>query len=298
MSRWDIKYSPYVLVAPFFILFGIFGLFPILYTAYTSLFRWTLLDGGNHQFVGLANYQRVLTDDRFWNAVFNTVGMFILATVPQLLLALVIANLLNRRLRARTVLRMGILIPNITSVLAVGIVFGLIFADRYGLINWLLDLVGLPTIEWRQHRWSAWLAVATMVDWRWTGYNALIYLAAMQAIPRDLYESAAIDGATRWRQFWGITVPLIRPTIIFTVIISTIGAMQLFTEPYMFSYGQSRGGIGNEVQTIAMLIYQTTFERTFNVGLGSAMSWLLFLFIMIFALINFLLIRRSVRGES
>ena len=143
MSRWDIKYSPYVLVAPFFILFGIFGLFPILYTAYTSLFRWTLLDGGNHQFVGLANYQRVLTDDRFWNAVFNTVGMFILATVPQLLLALVIANLLNRRLRARTVLRMGILIPNITSVLAVGIVFGLIFADRYGLINWLLDLVGL-----------------------------------------------------------------------------------------------------------------------------------------------------------
>lgn len=298
MSRWDIKYSPYVLVAPFFILFGIFGLFPILYTAYTSLFRWTLLDGGNHQFVGLANYQRVLTDDRFWNAVFNTVGMFILATVPQLLLALVIANLLNRRLRARTVLRMGILIPNITSVLAVGIVFGLIFADRYGLINWLLDLVGLPTIEWRQHRWSAWLAVATMVDWRWTGYNALIYLAAMQAIPRDLYESAAIDGATRWRQFWGITVPLIRPTILFTVIISTIGGFQIFTEPLMYGFGLIRGGADHEFQTLAMYIYEQTFTGNAEYGYGSAMSWLLFMMIISFALINFALVRRSVRGEQ
>jgi len=296
-GRWDIKYSPYLLVAPFFVLFLGFGLFPILYTAYTSLFRWSLLNPV-HEYVGFDNYADVLGSERFWNAVFNTVGMFILATVPQLLLALMIANLLNRRLRLRTPLRMGILIPNITSVAAVGIVFGIIFADRYGLINWMLDSIGLPIVEWRQERWSAWFAVATMVDWRWTGYNALIYLAAMQAIPRDLYESAAIDGASPWRQFWRITVPLIQPTIIFTVIISTIGAMQLFTEPYMFSFGQSRGGIDNEVQTISMLIYQTTFEGTFNVGRGSAMSWLLFLFILIFALINFLLVRRSLKGES
>lgn len=297
LGRWDVKYAPYVLVAPFFVLFLAFGLFPVLYTAYASLFRWRLM-GGQEEFVGLRNYTTILTDDRFWNAAFNTVGMFVVATVPQLLLALMIANLLNRRLRLRTTLRMGILIPNITSVAAVGIVFGLLFADRYGLINWLLDSVGLPIVEWRRERWSAWLAVSAMVDWRWTGYNALIYLAAMQAIPRDLYESAAIDGATPWRQFWRITVPLIRPTIVFTVIISTIGGMQLFTEPYMFSYGQSRGGVQNEVQTLAMLIYQTTFEGNFNVGRGSAMSWLLFLFILIFALINFLLIRRSVKGET
>jgi cellobiose transport system permease protein len=193
---------------------------------------------------------------------------------------------------------MGVLLPNITSVAAVGIVFGLLFADRYGLINWLLSSAHLPIVEWRLHRWSGWAAISTMVDWRWTGYNALIYLAAMQAIPRDLFESAALDGASRWRQFWQITVPMIRPTILFTVIISTIGGMQLFTEPFLFAYGQSRGGAGNEFQTISMYIYQTTFERNFDVGLGSAMSWLLFLVILILAMVNFLLVRRSVKGEA
>jgi len=295
-GRWDLKFSPYLYIAPFFILFAAFGLFPIFYTVYASLFRWRLIET-EHTWVGLKNYRDLLADDQFWNAVYNTLGMFVLATVPQLLLALWIANLLNRRLRARTILRMGILVPNITSVAAVGIVFGLIFADRYGLINWILDSIGLPIVEWRLHRWSSWVAISTMVDWRWTGYNALIYLAAMQAIPRDLYESAALDGASMWRQFWQITVPLIRPTILFTVIISTIGGMQLFTEPFMFGYGQPRGGQLNEYQTIAMYIYETTFTRNFDVGRGSAMSWMLFLFILIFALINFALVRRSVKGE-
>ncbi len=169
-----------------------------------------------------------------------------MATIPQLLLALTLANWLNRKLRFRTALRMGILLPNITSVAAVGIVFGFIFAERYGLANYLLQLVNLDGIEWRQNRWSAWTAIAFMVDWRWTGYNALIYLAAMQAIPKDLYESASLDGASPARQFWRITVPLIQPTILFTVIISTIGGMQLFTEPLMFNYGAAGYGAGLE----------------------------------------------------
>lgn len=122
-----------------------------------------------------------------------------------------LANWLNRKLRFRTALRMGILLPNITSVAAVGIVFGFIFAERYGLANWVLQSLSLDGIEWRQNRWSAWTAIAFMVDWRWTGYNALIYLAAMQAIPKDLYESASLDGASPSRQFWRITVPLIQP---------------------------------------------------------------------------------------
>ncbi len=137
-----------------------------------------------------------------------------------------------------------------------------------------------------------------MVDWRWTGYNALIYLAAMQAIPRDLYESASLDGASPTRQFWQLTVPLIQPTILFTVIISTIGGMQLFTEPLMFNYGAAGSGSGLEnFQTIAMYIYTTTFEGNFKYGLGSAMSWLLFMLIIFFALINFLLVRRSLKGS-
>ncbi len=125
-----------------------------------------------------------------------------LATVPQLLLALVLAQLLNQRLRARTFWRMGVLLPNITSVAAVGIIFTLLFARDFGLVNWLLGHVGVDPIDWQEHRWSSWLAISTMVDWRWTGYNALIFLAALQAVPQDLYEAAAIDGASPVRQFW------------------------------------------------------------------------------------------------
>jgi cellobiose transport system permease protein len=297
LGRFDMKSAPYFYVAPFFVLFGLFGAFPLLYTAYVSLRDWSLI-GGDDGFVGLANYREVLTDDRFWGAMYNTFGLFLVATVPQLLFALALANWLNRRLRFRTTIRMGILIPNITSVAAVGIVFGFIFADRYGLANWVLDLVGIDPVSWRGSRWSSWTAIAFMVDWRWTGYNALIYLAAMQAIPKDLYESASLDGASAARQFWRITVPLIQPTILFTIIISTIGGMQLFTEPLMFDYGGVQGGALHQFQTISMYIYERTFDSNYEYGYGSAMSWLLFMMIMVFALVNFLLVRRSLKGSQ
>ena len=297
LSRLDIKISPYLYVAPFFLLFGAFGVYPLVYTGYLSLHRYTLT-GGDKGYVGLDNYRRVLTDEHFWTVLGNTFGLFVLATVPQLLLALLIASWLNKRLRLRTGLRLGILVPNITSVATVGIVFGFIFAERYGLANWLLQSVGLDPVQWRQHRWSAWTAIAVMVDWRWTGYNALIYLAALQAIPRDMYEAAAIDGASAFRRFWRITIPLIQPTILFTVIISTIGGMQLFTEPLLFNYGRIQGGSLNEFQTIAMYIYETGFTNNYSAGYGAAMSWLLFLMIIVFALANVVLVRRSVRGST
>jgi cellobiose transport system permease protein len=294
LSRLDIKVSPYLYVAPFFLLFAAFGAYPLLYTGYLSLHKYTLT-GGDLGFVGLANYRRILADEHFWTVLGNTFGLFLVATVPQLLLALLLASWLNKRLRVRTGLRLGVLIPNITSVATVGIVFGFIFAERYGLANWALQAVGLHPVEWRQHRWSSWTAIAFMVDWRWTGYNALIYLAAMQAIPRDLYEAAAIDGASAFRRFWRITVPLIQPTILFTVIISTIGGMQLFTEPLLFNYGRIQGGTLNEFQTIAMYIYETVFTNNYSAGYGAAMSWLLFLVIILFAAVNVVLVRRSAR---
>ncbi|HEX8627247.1 MAG TPA: sugar ABC transporter permease [Catenuloplanes sp.] len=297
LGRWDIKYSPYLYVAPFFLLFGAFGLFPVIYTVYVSLFDYDLL-ADTKKWVGFENYAFVLGDAQFWNAVYNTFGIFVVSTVPQIVLALMIANLLNRQMRARTMLRMGILIPNITSVAAVGIIFGMIFADRYGLMNWLLGGIGLDPMSWRDSKTASWTAIAAMVDWRWTGYNALIFLGAMQAIPKDLYESASLDGASVWRQFWKITVPLIRPTLLFVIIISTIGGMQLFTEPLMFGYGLPRGGSDREFQTLAMYIYERTFTNNYEYGVGAAMSWLLFLLILIFALINFALVRRSVKGDT
>jgi cellobiose transport system permease protein len=293
-GRLDAKASPYLYISPFYLLFLAFGLFPLGYTFWVSLHHWDIL--GNNHYTGLRNYQLLLTDPDFWNAVTNTVAMFVIATVPQLLGALFLANALNRKLRAQTLFRMGVLLPMVTSVAAVGIVFSQLFGRDYGLINWLLHFAGVHNIDWQAHQWSQWTAISTMVDWRWTGYNTLIFLAGMQAIPRDLYEAAAIDGASRRVQFWRITVPSLRPTIIFTSIVSTIGGLQLFTEPLMFNQNLMQGGSLRQGQTVAMYMYESAFQR-FQYGYGSAVAWMLFLLIIIIALINYLITRRLAGGR-
>ncbi|WP_091649745.1 carbohydrate ABC transporter permease [Micromonospora pallida] len=284
-------------MAPFFLLFGVFGLYPLGYTFWVSLHDWDLL-GTEHAFVGAENYSRLMADADFWHAVVNTLGIFVISTVPQLLAALWLANLLNRQLRARTMFRMAVLVPNVTSTAAVAIVFGVLFGREFGMVNWLLDLVGVDPVAWKSDRFASWVAISTMVDWRWTGYNALIFLAAMQAIPRDLYEAAAIDGANRVRQFWSITVPLLKPTIIFTVIISTIGGLQLFTEPRLFHSGTNpiRGGPLRESQTVTMYMFENAFAPHYNFGYGSAVAWLLFALIAVVAAINVLMLRRLAGG--
>ncbi|WP_020521849.1 carbohydrate ABC transporter permease [Catelliglobosispora koreensis] len=289
LSRLDIKYSPYLYIAPFFIVFGIFGLWPLIYTLIMSMYDWDLGSKLNEAtFVGFDNFARFLGDDDFWNAVLNTVMMFLLSTVPQLLLALVLANALNKKIRARTFFRMGVLVPNITSVAAVSIVFTQLYSRDFGLINWILGLVGIGPIEWQAQAWTSWIAVATMVDWRWIGYNALIYLAAMQSIPKDVYESASIDGASQSRQFWTLTVPMLRPTIIFTVIISTIGGLQLYGEPLLFAGGGNPllGGSDRQFQTVTMFLMEQ-FYMDFELGQAATVAWLLFLLILIFSVINF-----------
>ncbi|MFC0503695.1 carbohydrate ABC transporter permease [Micromonospora costi] len=293
LSRLDTRFSPYLYIAPFFLIFGVFGAYPLVYTFWVSLHDWDLL-GSDHAFVGAENYTRLLADPDFWHAVVNTLGIFVISTVPQLLAALWLANLLNRRLRFRTGWRMAVLIPNVTSTAAVAIVFGVLFSREFGMVNWLLDVVGLDPVEWKSNRFASWVAISAMVDWRWTGYNALIFLAAMQAIPRDLYESAAIDGANRARQFWSITVPLLRPTIIFCVIISTIGGLQLFTEPRLFHSGTNpiRGGPLRESQTVTMYMFENAFAPHYNFGYGSAVAWLLFALIAVVAAVNVAIIRR------
>ncbi|WP_062433318.1 carbohydrate ABC transporter permease [Herbidospora daliensis] len=287
-SWLDLRATPYLFVSPYFILFAIFGVFPLIFTAWVSLHDWQL--AGDKTFIGMENYTELLADDKFWNSVLNTVGIFVIATVPQLLLALLLANALNKKLRGRLVLRLSVLAPLITSVVAVAVVFTQLYGRDYGLVNWVLGAFGIDPIHWQNEKWSSWIAIATMIDWRWTGYNAIIYLAAMQTIPKDLYEAAAIDGASPRRQFWGITVPLLKPTIIFTVIVSTIGGFTLFAEPVMFGAGLMTGGTTGQFQTVAMFIVKEGF-RDFQYGYAAAAAWILFLLIMITALINFAIVR-------
>jgi cellobiose transport system permease protein len=294
LRRADAKVSPYLYIAPFFVLFGIFGIFPLVYTAWVSLTDRNLL-APEANFVGLDNYAELMHDEYFWHAVVNTMGIWVLSTIPQLVLALVIAHVLNRSLRVRTFFRMSVLLPQVTSLVAVALIFTQLFGYRYGLVNYVLNQVGIENVNWEAGRLSSWFALSTMVTWRWVGYNALLYLAAMQSIPDELYEASAVDGARSWRQFIHVTIPMLRPTIIFTVIISTIGGLQLFTEPFLFQpvKSGSTGGSARQYQTVAMYLYEKAFGGTqFDFGYAAAIAWCLFLFIAVVSFVNYLLVRR------
>ena len=276
---------PYLYIAPFFVIFGVFGLFPLVYTAFISLWEWNPI--GEKSFIGIENYTTLFADPRFWNAAKNTLVIWVLSTVPQLLIAIVLAGVLNHALlRFKTAFRMAVLVPNITSVIAVGVIFTQLFGRDYGMINWTVEAFGGEGIDWQAGTLSSQVAVSTMVMWRWTGYNALIYLAAMQSIPSSLYEAAAIDGASPIRRFFSITIPQLRPTIIFTVIISTIGGLQVFAEPLIFGgQGGVTGGSSRQFQTLALFLYEQGF-RNFQFGYGSAVAWALFVIIAILTVIN------------
>jgi cellobiose transport system permease protein len=291
LARWDVRFSPYLYVSPFFILFLVIGLFPLLYTAYVSFFHWSLI-GGKGEFVGLDNYRAVLGNPYFAKSLVNTISIFLLSSVPQVLIALSLAGLLDTRLRGRTWWRMSILLPFVVAPAAVAIIFGSVFGDRYGLVNEALGWIGMGPIHWHVDRLASHLAIATMVNWRWTGYNALIFLAAMQAVPRDLYESAGLDGASKVRQFISITVPMIRPTLIFVMITSTIGGLQIFTEPRLFdNTAAHNGGSDRQFSTITMLIYDFGWHLR-DFGRAAATAWLLLLIILVFAGLNLLVSRR------
>jgi cellobiose transport system permease protein len=300
LHRVDSKVSPYLYVSPFFLLFGVFGLFPLGYTAWVALTDRTLLGSQTH-FVGLENFTNLIHDSYFWNAVENTFGIFLIATIPQLLLALLLAHLLNTKLHGRTFFRMSVLLPQVTSLVAVALIFTQLFSRDYGLVNYVLGLFGMHPVDWEAGRLSSWIALSVMVTWRWAGYNALIYLAAMQGISDELYEAAAIDGAGAWKQFVHITVPQLRPTIIFTVIVSTIGGLQLFTEPYLFQPLKQvgTGGSDRQYQTVVMYLYEKAFGSTqFNFGYAAAIGWALFLLIAVVGMLNFFLVKRIRSAEA
>ncbi len=289
------RLAPYAYIAPFFLLFLIFGLFPLLFTFYVALFDWNPI--GEHRFVGLANFSQLMQDARFWDAMRNTFVIWVLSTVPQLLLALGTAHVLNHpRLRGATFFRMSVLVPYITSVAATAIVFAQLFDRDYGMLNWFLGLLGFQHIDFTASAWGSQIMIAVMVAWRWTGYNTLLYLASLQAVPRELYEAAAADGANGWKQFRHISVPMLRPIIVFTVITSTIGGLQIFTEPLLVNpVGGLTCGAARQCQTLTLFLFEQAFGR-FHFGYGAAVGVALFVMVVIITAINYLLVTR-IRSE-
>lgn len=296
LSRLDARFSPYIFISPFFILFLITGLFPIAYTAWVSLHHWDLIMGQG-EFVGLQNFQNILSSPNFYKALRNTFSIFLLSSVPQVIVSILIAYVLDANLRAKTFWRMGVLLPYVVAPVAVSLIFGKIFADQSGLVNSALGAFGIDGIPWHKSPLASHIAIATMVNFRWTGYNALIFLAAMQAIPREIYEAAIIDGSNRMRRFIHVTVPMLRPTIIFVVITSTIGGLQIFDEPRMFDTG-GLGGADRQWMTMTMYLYELGWGPQVSFGKASAVAWLLFLIIVVIGILNFLITRRIATSGS
>lgn len=310
-ARFDHAVVPYILVSPFFLLFTVFGIFPIVYSSLVAFktFRdetpfhrdgTSIAVNTRDRWIGLENFGAVLNDTAFWQALLNTFGIFVLSTVPQLLMALFLASLLNRRLRMQTLFRVGILLPYVTPIVASSIVFQIMFTRDTGQADWILSLFNIHSqygpigqkeqidgINWQQTWLSSWVAISIMVNWKWTGYNALLYLSAMQSIPKDIYEAAALDGASPWRQLWSITVPMIRPMVVFTVVLSTIGGLQLFAEPVQFDENPASGNGGSQHQyrTVAQLIWHQGWNNH-NLGYSGAMSWVLFVIVVLIAALN------------
>lgn len=289
----DLRISPYMYVAPFFILFFLFGLAPMFYTGWVALHEWHPI-GGQGDFVGLDNFTAVLGQEMFWKSVFNTLSIFVFTAVPQLIAAIFIAAVLDANLRAGTFWRMAVLLPYVAAPVAVAIIFSNLFGNQFGLINNLLATVGLPEVQWTGSSTASHIAISTMVSFRWTGYNALILLAGMQAIPRDLYEAAGIDGANRVRRFFSVTIPMLRPTLIFVIITTTIGNLQIFDEPRLFGGAGGNGPVGGadgQWKTITLYLWEVGWRHA-NLGRSAAIAWLLLFLIVLIGLINFLAARK------
>ncbi|MFI7638420.1 carbohydrate ABC transporter permease [Nonomuraea sp. NPDC049400] len=263
---------PYLLVLPALLGFMVFKAYPIVAAMYISL---TTGAGAARTFVGLDNYVRLVNDPLFWTSLWNT-GLILVVQVPiMLLLALLLALALNSPLvRLRGLWRLGVFMPSLTGLVAYGVMFSVILRKDAGLLNWLLSLFGVDAIDWLGSPFWARIAIVIALTWHYTGYNAVIYLAGLQSIPKDLYEAAMVDGAGSARRFWSITVPQLRPILLLTVVLSTIGTLQLFDEPFVLT----GGGPDNSTLTISLYLYQNGF-RYFDFGYAAAIAYALTLIV-------------------
>ncbi len=273
--RLSPRWAPYVFVSPFLLLFAVFGVFPLGFSLYLAFQSWEPTSGlAAMHWVGLDNFAFALQDEWFWKSLGNTAWLALASGAPQHLVAIPLAVFIHQRFKR---LRDGVVaayfLPYITSTVAVAIMFSSLFSKDFGLINVALGgLFGGPPIDWLGEPQNIKPAVAFIVFWRYLGFNVVLYLAALQTIPKDLYEAATMDGAGPWQQFWCITLPSIQPMIYFGVTLSVIGGLQIFEEPFILTGG--RGGPDQAGMTAAVYLYRMAFDFN-DFGGASAMSWLL-----------------------
>jgi lactose/L-arabinose transport system permease protein len=275
-ARW-----PYLFISPFYLLFLIFGVYPILFSLYLSFTEWKGL--GPIKFVGLKNFEVLLRDKVFWQSMTNGVILFFLYVPIMTFMALVLAVILNsKRVRGFRFFRTVIFIPYIMNIVAAGFTFRLMLNQKYGLVNAMLGTFNIAPVPWLESIWGGRFSLALLVIWAWLGYNMVIMLAGLQTIPSELTEAALIDGATPTQAFFHVTIPLMRPVILFSVVLSTMGSFNLFSE----IYNLTGGGPVNATITPVIVIFNQAFGN-FRLGYASAMAYVYFIILFALTLLQF-----------
>ena len=287
---WRDDLVGWAFAAPFVILFGIFLAFPILASFFLSFTSFGLKDLANPvgaSVVGIRNYVDLFGDPVFWTALLNTVYFVVVGVPLTLIFGLLIATALNRGVsRLRTVFRVGYYLPVITSIVAIAVVWRFLLDPDVGLINMLLAGLGINGPAWLADPVLAMPSIIVMAVWRNLGFAMIVFLAGLQAIPVTLYEAASIDGAGRWQGFRWVTLPMLRPTVLFMTVITTIGYLQLFEEPFVMT----GGGPLNKTLSITMYMYQQGFTF-FHQGFASAIAYVLFVIVAFVAFLQFKFLR-------
>ena len=271
------------MITPSVVLIGVFGLIPVVWSFVLSFQRNDLQTPG--QWVGLKNYHQLSQDPLFWSSVRHTVVYTVLFVPITLVLSLLAAAALNRRIRGITVYRLAVFIPVVTSTIATGVIFTWLMDPDFGLINAGLHRLGLPTFEFFASPTQALPSVVIMTVWGWVGFGALIFLAGLQGVPQDLLDAAQTDGCSKRQTFWRIQVPLLRPVSAFLLVWLTINALQLFDEVY----ATTKGGPAQATTVVVYYLYEQAFQY-FHAGYAAAIAVVLFVAI---AVITFVQMRLS-----
>lgn len=278
--RGHSRATSWVLFTPWLLAFALFGVYPFAFSLIASFTDYSPLQPGAARFVGAGNYARALSDPAFWNALRNT-GIFVVGTIPfTTALALLLALAVQPAFRGRTVFRLGFFVPSVVSVVVLSLVFKGLYA-RNGALNAVLGALGLPAPAWLLDPSTALLAIMVMDVWSASGYYMLVFLAGLEAIPRDLYDAAKLEGAGWWDCLWGITLPLLKPTLLFVLVVNTIRSIQIFAEVFVMT----RGGPLGRTTTVVYYLYEEAFHR-FHLGYASAVAYLLFLITLVLAAIQ------------
>lgn len=278
----QLKIAPYIYISPYFILFFVFSLYPILYSIYISFTDWN--GSGEKTFIGFENYVQLFGDKNFWLSLWNSSIIFLMYVPLMLFLGLIFASMLNSNwMVGKGFFRMALFVPNFVSVVAVSFVFVLLLNTQNGLFNNVLRNIGLidNPIPWLESPWWARISVSIMVLYRWLGYNMLLLMTGLQNISKDLYEAAYVDGATKIKSFFFITIPLVKKMLLFCTVLSTIGTFSLFTEPFILT----QGGPLNSTLTPVLMLYTESFQN-FNFGYASSIAVCFFILMMIVSLIQ------------